>query len=217
MATTPKQRSKHALCGAKKRSNGKKCRAYAGQGTDHPGTGPCKFHGGSTRNHKTKAAKLEARARMIAMGAPQRISPAQGALGALHITAGFISWLHFELQNNPDLSEAEQRQLALIEADERERLAKFSKLCSDMGVAERAQRLREAQTAQVRELINAVIKDLKLNKSQIDKVGPSLRKHIAELQERNGHGNGDIHMGAPRIHDLVPQVSKMKVKDRTAR
>jgi len=215
VATTPKQRSKHPLCGAKKR-NGKTCRAYAGQGTDHFGTGPCKHHLGNSRNHKLKAANLEARARMIALGAPQRISPAQGALGALHVTAGFVSWIHWELQNNPNLTEAEQRQLGLIEADERERLARFSKLCSDMNVSERAQQMREAQTAQVRDLINAVVNDLKLNTAQKAKLGPALRKHITQLQERNGDGNGDIRMGSPKIVDLVPQVSKMKKKDQKA-
>ena len=28
----------------------------AGWGTDHPGIGSCKFHGGSTPNHRTAAA-----------------------------------------------------------------------------------------------------------------------------------------------------------------
>lgn len=34
------------ICGAKAKSTGEPCRLAAGWGTDHPGTGKCRFHGG---------------------------------------------------------------------------------------------------------------------------------------------------------------------------
>lgn len=52
-------RPKGRLCGAQKRQSAKTCTQPAGWGTDHPGRGVCKFHGGTTINHR-KAAALEA-------------------------------------------------------------------------------------------------------------------------------------------------------------
>lgn len=37
------------ICGAKAKSTGKPCQHEAGWGTDHPGEGRCKFHGGRSR------------------------------------------------------------------------------------------------------------------------------------------------------------------------
>lgn len=37
-----------ATCGAKSKSTGQPCKLKAGYGTDHLGTGRCKFHGGKT-------------------------------------------------------------------------------------------------------------------------------------------------------------------------
>lgn len=37
------------ICGAKAKSTGKPCKRGAGWGTDHPGTGRCKLHGGRSR------------------------------------------------------------------------------------------------------------------------------------------------------------------------
>jgi len=47
-------------CGANTRSGGK-CGRPAGWGTDHPGVGRCKLHGGSTPNHEVAAQKETAR------------------------------------------------------------------------------------------------------------------------------------------------------------
>ena len=51
--TTRKEREKLPVCGAKGRS-GKPCQNPAGKGTDHPGEGRCKFHGGVTHVKDTR-------------------------------------------------------------------------------------------------------------------------------------------------------------------
>lgn len=51
--TTRKEREKLPVCGAKGRS-GKPCQNPAGKGTDHPGEGYCKFHGGVTQVKDTR-------------------------------------------------------------------------------------------------------------------------------------------------------------------
>lgn len=49
------------LCGATKRQGDKSpCRRPAGSGTDHPGFGSCKLHGGSLPGPSKHAAKLRA-------------------------------------------------------------------------------------------------------------------------------------------------------------
>ena len=49
------------ICGATKRQGDKSpCRRPAGAGTDHPGFGACKLHGGSTPNAGKHAAKERA-------------------------------------------------------------------------------------------------------------------------------------------------------------
>jgi hypothetical protein len=82
MPVTPEQRSMHDLCGAKKK-NGELCRAYAGQGTDHPGVGRCKFHLGNAPNLKKHAAKQQKR--MVVFGAPIPIDPNQALLAMLYL------------------------------------------------------------------------------------------------------------------------------------
>lgn len=51
--TTRKEREKLPICGAETRG-GKQCQNPAGKGTDHPGEGRCKFHGGTTQVKGTR-------------------------------------------------------------------------------------------------------------------------------------------------------------------
>jgi hypothetical protein len=46
---------RYETCGAKKRQGEGTCTRPAGWGTDHPGVGRCKLHGGSTPSQKRKA------------------------------------------------------------------------------------------------------------------------------------------------------------------
>jgi hypothetical protein len=53
-------------CGARKHQGPGTCRRPAGWGTSHAGTGRCKLHGGSTRNHRQHAARVKAEAEYAA-------------------------------------------------------------------------------------------------------------------------------------------------------
>lgn len=67
-------------CGAKTRSGGL-CRHERGWGTDHPGIGRCKLHGGSTRNHRTAAFAEIARRECNLLAIPvEHIDPATALL-----------------------------------------------------------------------------------------------------------------------------------------
>jgi hypothetical protein len=68
-------------CGARRR-DGELCRNPAGHGTDHPGIGACKLHGGATPNHQAHAlavmadrADAAALAELRARGVPPMGNP----------------------------------------------------------------------------------------------------------------------------------------------
>lgn len=75
------------------KQNGEQCKHPKGMGTDHPGWGCCKFHGGSTRAHKTAVRKEQVAARMVAFGTPIDVEPGQALLGEVRRSAGIVSWL----------------------------------------------------------------------------------------------------------------------------
>lgn len=61
MTTEPRKRrpQKHArYCGARTKNRQGRCRLKAGFGTNHPGVGRCKFHGGCVPNHEVHAQRL---------------------------------------------------------------------------------------------------------------------------------------------------------------
>src|SRR5436189_2287567 len=105
MAHTPRQRDRMALCGAKKK-NGEKCRAFAGQGTNHPGVGRCKFHLGNAPNMQKHAGKLKAEQEVqkarAASGAKIPVHPAEALLTTLQLSAGQLAWLQGELEARED-------------------------------------------------------------------------------------------------------------------
>jgi hypothetical protein len=84
---TSEERSTYPLCGAKKK-NGDACRAFSGQGTDHPGVGRCKFHGGSTRTHKQHAIVTEAKRRMVSFGEPYSTEPVEALIWMVQLRPG---------------------------------------------------------------------------------------------------------------------------------
>lgn len=57
----PAKKKQVKRCGAKTREGGE-CKLKAGQGTEHPGYGRCKYHGGNTPAHKAAAAREAATA-----------------------------------------------------------------------------------------------------------------------------------------------------------
>lgn len=71
------------LCGAA-RHDGRSCTKRAGWGTDHPGWGRCRHHGGQLRSGLAAAANEE----MRTMATPSSVSPGQALGGVLRLAAG---------------------------------------------------------------------------------------------------------------------------------
>lgn len=94
MTTTPETPGHDGKCGGKKRDgSGNTCTQPAGWGTDHPGIGRCKLHGGATPNHVAAARVEQARRDVATYGLPVDIEPGLALLQEVHRTAGHVAWL----------------------------------------------------------------------------------------------------------------------------
>jgi hypothetical protein len=171
-------------CNAHTRQGGK-CRNPKGQGTDHYGYGPCKYHGGNAPSHKAKAAKDQA----ILMGAPKEINPLDAMMWCIRLTAGEVEFCsqQLELIEKADwLQDTIVGKQLHIWATERQkavdRLAKHSKDALALGIAERAVRLAEQYGSSIAKFTKGLLSDLELTQEQ-QKAAPLLiRKHLALLE-----------------------------------
>jgi hypothetical protein len=175
---------KVGACGAKRKAGGR-CRMPKGYGTEHPGIGACKFHGGHLPAHVKSAAKQQA----ILMGAPKDINPIDALMWCIKLTAGEVE---FCTQQMELLEEEEWMESTIIGkqlhlwAKERQnavdRLAKFSKDAISLGIAERAVRVAEMYGHSIAKLLKGVLDDLELSKDQIERAPHVVRKHLALLE-----------------------------------
>jgi hypothetical protein len=186
MPLTSEERSTWPLCSAKKR-NGELCRAFAGQGTDHPGIGRCKFHLGNTKNHRQQAVVIEAQRRVVQFGEPYGLEPVEALIWMVQLSAGHVRYLAEELSS---MDEEERETLSAQIAtrlwnEERDRLARISKAALDSGVQERAIVLAERAGAAIADVLRAIFDDpeLALNSKQRAALGPLLQRHL-EAAER---------------------------------
>lgn len=201
------------MCGARKR-NGRLCEAEAGKGTDHPGYGRCKHHGGCTPTQVKGAAKQEAHAHAIVMGAPIDIDPFDALLWCVRIAAGEVSYCNImvahlqqgdtvgrrvQVKERP-LSEGKDGESSLetvqevtytdpalhiwitTRRDALDRLARFSKLAVDAGVAERQVAMTERWGELLGRVIGGILDGLKLSAEQ-QRVAPELvRRHLTAIE-----------------------------------
>jgi hypothetical protein len=186
---TAEQRDRHELCNAKKK-NGERCRAFAGQGTDHFGIGTCKFHGGATRHHYKHAVKVAAKREMVKYGAPINIHPNEALLAMLYLSSGHVAWLHSEIANydenarNGKKKLFDEQMLLMLYSDERDRVARIAKAAIDCGIAERQVALMERCGTSIASVLRRVFEDaeLSLTKKQQAKLPDLLRRHLSDLE-----------------------------------
>ena len=181
MGHTQDQRSAKPLCGARKK-NGEKCRAFAGQKTDHPGFGQCAFHGGATPNGRKHALALSAKQRMVAESV--RVEDAHPHLvlvQELAMSAGHVGFLREEIAGLEPSEIGDERSKVLLERYdlERDRLTRIAKSCSEAGVDEACIRIEEVKAAQVVATITAAAKDAGIPPHYVRALGPALRKQFA--------------------------------------
>ena len=175
------------------------CKRPPGWGTDHPGAGRCKFHGGAAPDYAKRAEKISADQLMRRYGLPRNVDPHTALLEELARSAGHVEWLRAqvaELEHDGVRSAQTQmigpvggahdawpeyRPNVWIEMYNRERshLAKVAKLCIDVGIEERRVRMAEQQGQLLAGVIKAILSDLGvLNNPETPKI---VRKHLMTL------------------------------------
>lgn len=174
----------HGRCGATTRS-GRPCLQHAGLGTNHPGIGPCKFHGGHLPSVSRQLIKKEA----VLMGAPKEINALDALIWCIKITAGEVEFCtqQMELLEQEEWFEstivgkqlhlwAKERQRAV------DRLAKFAKDALALGIADRAVRIAEQYGASIARYTKGLLDDLELTPEQVKRAPLVVRKHLALLE-----------------------------------
>lgn len=145
-------------CGATTKQGGDPCKKAAGAGTDHPGIGACKLHGGSTPTHIKGAKRVMAAREVEKFGLPVNIDPITALLDEVHRTAGHVAWLHSCLEST-DTVDLEGVYMDAYR-QERGHLVKVCTAAINAGVAEAQVRLVEAQSALLVEVITGLLEDL---------------------------------------------------------
>jgi len=206
MGHTPAQRDKHALCGAKTRSGGT-CRKFAGESTEHPGTGRCKYHGGNTPSHRKNAVELEAKQRMVKMGSPiDGTRPHEALLGLLRSSAGHVAWLMREVGELDDLGTHEAKVILHLYDEERDRLTRVAKAASDAGVDQAEILVMEAQAVTMVKVLRDAAEDIGLSRDHVAALGNAMRMRLAEA-------SGDVDLVARESERLAGQVARLRAAD----
>jgi hypothetical protein len=180
------QRNKVGVtCGAKKRKGGH-CTMAAGWGTVHPGTGRCKFHGGSVPNHVKKAAGDELR---TLLGEEREMNPFEAIMWCIRIRAGEVQWLSEKIAALEEKAWIEEtlvgKQFHLY-ARERTAamsdLVRYSQIAISMGIAERYVRLAEVYGQTIAKLLEGVLGELNLTEEQKAIAPSAIRKHLLLIE-----------------------------------
>jgi len=168
---------------------GTKCKKKAGWGTNHPGTGKCKMHGGSTPSHQGAAARKVAHE---FLGTPRDMNPFDAILWCIKIRAGEIEWLSARMAELDKEAWIEQtmvgRQFHLY-ARERHKamqdLVKFSGIAVSLGIAERAIKLAETYGELLAQFTKNLLNDLwpHLDEEGRAKAPSFVRMRLLQLDE----------------------------------
>lgn len=175
-------------CGAKTRG-GKPCTQRAGHGTDHLGTGRCKFHGGCTPTQVKGAQRQMAEAAVVSYGLPRQIDPHAALLEELHRTAGHVAWLGLQVQeleharlygpvggSQFGIPKQEPHVWIRLYQEERAHFVRIAKTCVEVGIAERQVRLAEDQAQRIVTILRGVLDELGV--SDRPEVPDVVRRHL---------------------------------------
>ena len=162
------------------------CTRPKGWGTDHPGVGRCKRHGGATPNHRKAAAKESAEAAVALYGLPREIEPHEALLEELHRTAGHVAWLEQIIRAGEIAKElnptGKRRAVKLDQAvfgggdqpsvwldlyeRERKHLKDVAKTCIALGIEERRVQILEEQASWFAERQRLILTDLGIDPNE---------------------------------------------------
>ncbi len=221
---TTRQQSKYNPAGAP-------CERPAGWGTEHPGIGRCKFHGGATKNAAKQAALTEAVNYVLdIMGPAIDVDPMEALIWCVRIAAGEVAYAtrkiseleEDEVLDRPEeetnrtgygpksesFREVKQSSVTLhiwIQARHSalDRLARYSKMALDAGIAERQVKLAETAGDEIAQSIRSILDNLLLTPEQ-ERRAPEIVREAMEKLERTASPQAAIEARPKR---KPPQVS----------
>lgn len=160
-------------CNGRKSGGNGYCGQKAGWGTDHPGIGRCKKHGGATKLYGEQVQKIRAYRSVEQYGLPVEIDPHTALIQELERTVGHVEWLRIrvgELQTAAMHGPVGGGQGAIPEEKaniwiemyraERAHLIRVAKSCVDAGIEERRVQIAEAQGMMIATVIKAILTEL---------------------------------------------------------
>lgn len=164
----------YAICGAAKRQEpAGPCTRPAGWGTDHPGFGCCKLHGGKTPTQAARAKELQAEAEAAAAAVrlglsveTNHVEALQDALNRAH--ADVLAWGMRVSQLDPegwkqrDLSGKFEKPSVWVEGYWRalDRYAQIARDCTSLGIQAAAVDVVRREADQVQALLAGVLERL---------------------------------------------------------
>lgn len=169
------------------------CTRPAGWGTEHPGIGACKLHGGNTATQVKAATVVKAQAAVETFGLPREIDPRDALLEEVYRTAGAVDWLTLKVRElqAADVTWGKAEESAddikykaginvwiQLQQQERAHLVRVCKETIAAGVEERRVRLAEQQGSMLASAIKAILGDLDLNAEQQAKVATVVPRHL---------------------------------------
>ena len=178
-----------ALCGAKKKQGPGTCRKTAGWGTDHPGYGPCRLHGGSTPTVARGAhlQQVEAQARKVLAKLGAEVNPVEDPLTALTRIAGeVLAWkdalggLVNALTSLRYVTGSGEQLRAEVAAFERamDRAIHVLSVLAKLNIEERLAKVSEKQIELVNAAITAALADAGLSEEVQEEVEDGFIRHL---------------------------------------
>jgi len=180
-------RDSRAYCGGKKRQGTGNCTRPAGWGTEHPGTGSCKLHGGSTPNGRLAAATERARLEVAALD----VEPVGDPLHQLAILAAqILAWrdsmaeqvnnltsLRYEAFGENSSGEQLRAEVSLWERA-LDRCERVLTAMARLNIDERLAKISERQAELIESALKATLSEMGLDLDEQDRAARSVARHL---------------------------------------
>jgi hypothetical protein len=170
-------------CGAKTRQ-GHPCRKSAGWGTENPGYGRCRLHGGATPNGRAHAARQAAEDQAARLGVEIPTDPHEALATIVDIIAGQVRFLQgkvADLDAGDALTRDELHPTIRALNGVLEQWQRASKAAADAGVAQRQVELDEVLLDRLAGALRAALAEVELTPAQQEQLADSMRRHLAGL------------------------------------
>lgn len=184
---TGRGKERQIYCGAKKRQSEGTCTRPAGWGTDHVGSGPCKLHGGNTKNHRAAGLKARAEAVLYQYDAGPVANPLEAlqslagrALALEQAIGGIVNDLTSIRYGSDTGGEQLRSEVAVLERA-MDRAGRLLVDIAKLNIDERLARVTERQTEIVAGALAAALGEMGLSAEQQRDARSRVARHLRSV------------------------------------